>query len=161
MKPHFFILSLTLLMLSFSCKTTQDITDLSQLKKEIEMDKSPCFGTCPHYTLTIYEKGYASFEGKRDVDKMGLHTKKLSSKEYEGIKRAFESSNWFDLQDDYPSSVSDLPKTKITYHDGGESKSVTGDDLSLPSIVKGLDKLLSQIAMSDGWTPKEGSENKD
>ena len=125
------------------------------------MDKNPCFGTCPYYTIIIYEKGYASFEGKKDVEKMGFHKKKLTKKEYEGIKHAFESNNFFELKDNYPSNVPDLPKTTITYNKGDKSKVVTGDELSLPSIVKALDKLLSQIAMSDGWTPQENSENKD
>ena len=161
MKLQLTLSFLTFILFSYSCKTVEDISDLSQLNKEIEMGKSPCFGTCPYYTLTIYEKGIASFEGKKDVDKMGMHTKKLTSKEYEGIKRAFESSNFFELQDEYPSNVSDLPKTTITYHKNGKSKSVKGDDMSRPSIVLGLDNLLSQIAMSDGWTPLNETENND
>ncbi len=152
-------LSLIAVVIFFlACNTTQDIPDLSQLKKEIEMDKNPCFGTCPHYSLTIYENGYASFEGKRDVKKMGLHTKKLTTKEYEGIHRAFKASNFFELQDNYPSDLPDAPKTVITYHKNGASKTVTGD-FTRPQIVLSLDKILSQIAESDSWTPKAASTN--
>jgi len=156
--PQFILL---LIAFSFSCKTTQTIPDLNTLKKEIIMDKNPCFGTCPYYTLTIYEKGYASFEGKKDVKKMGLHSKKLSQKEYEGVMRAFKASNFFELDDDYPSQVSDLPKTAITYNKDGKSKTVTGDDLSRPAIVLSLDSLLTQIAQTDGWTSSQTSNTVD
>lgn len=145
----------------FSCNTTQEIpSDLSTLKKEISMDKNPCFGTCPYYTLTIYENGIASFDGKKDVDKLGLHVKKLTAKEYEGVHRAFESSNFFELKDNYPSDLADLPKTVITYQKDGKSKSVTGD-IARPSIVLGLDKILTQIAESDGWTLKTTPSGND
>jgi hypothetical protein len=124
------------------------------------MDKSPCFGTCPYYTLTIYENGIASFLGKKDVEKLGLHTKRLSKKEYEGVHRAFEASNFFELDDNYPSDLPDAPKTVITYHKNGKSKTVKGD-YSRPQIVLGLDKILSQIAESDGWTLKEAPQIND
>ena len=150
-----------LLFISFSCKTPREIpADLSTLTKEIIMEKNPCFGTCPYYTLTIYENGIASFEGKRDVEKLGMHTKILSSKEYEGVQRAFKASNFFELDDDYPSGLSDLPKTVITYHKEGKSKTVTGD-IERPDIVLGLDKILSQIAESGGWTLKATSSGND
>ena len=143
-----------LFALFFSCTTTQEIpSDLSTLKKEIQMDKNPCFGTCPHYTLVIYEGGIASFEGKKDVKKMGLHTKKLTSKEYEGVIRAFEASNFHELQDNYPSDLPDAPKTAISYFRNEKPKTVTGD-FSRPPIVLSLDKILSQIAESEGWTMK-------
>jgi Domain of unknown function (DUF6438) len=152
----------TTLILSLSCATTQEIpTDLSSLNKEIQMDKSSCFGTCPYYTLTIYQNGIASFEGKRDVEKLGFHVKKLTPKEYEGVLRAFKASNFFELDDDYPSNVVDLPSTAISYYKNGKSKTVTGNDLSRPTIVMSLDSILKQIAESDGWTMKEALQSDD
>ena len=159
---RFSMILVAALAFSFSCNTTQDIpSDLSTLKKEIEMDKNPCFGTCPHYTLTIYEGGIASFEGKKDVEKLGLYTKRLKPKEYKGVQNAFESSNFFELDDNYPSGLSDLPKTSISYHKNDQSKTVTGDETSRPSIVMGLDNLLTQIAESDGWQLKQASQGND
>lgn len=153
--PMFFAV---LTALTFSCNTSQEITDLSQLKKEIEMKKGGCFGTCPVYTLTIYENGIASFEGMRDTEKLGLHTKKLSKKDYKGIKHAFQTSNFFTLDDNYPSNVSDLPKIAISYHQNGQSKTVTGD-LGRPQIVVSLENILTQVAESEGWTLKEAAQN--
>ena len=153
---------LILLAFSFSCNTTQEIpADLGTLKKEIEMEKNPCFGTCPIYSLTIYENGIVAYEGKKDVDKLGLHVKRLTKKEYEGMQRAFETSDFFALDDDYPTQIPDLPRTTITYHQDGKSKSVTGDDSSRPAIVLGLDKILTQIAASDGWTLRGAPPSND
>jgi len=159
MKFKFPLILIALFAFSFSCKTTQDIPDdPGTLNIEIQMDKNPCFGSCPYYTLTIYEGGVVSFEGKRDVEKLGLYTKKLSNKEYKGIKHAFEGSNFFELNDNYPSDLPDLPKTAISYHKNGKSKTVTGD-IARPQIVLSLDSLLSQVAESDGWTMKQTSQN--
>jgi hypothetical protein len=159
---RFSIILVAVLFFSFSCNTTQDIpSDLSTLKKEVEMDKNPCFGTCPYYTLTIYEGGIASFEGKKDVEKLGLYTKILKPKEYKGVQNAFESSKFFDLDDNYPSGLADLPKTSISYYKNGDSKTVTSDEISRPSIVMGLDNLLTQIAESGGWQLKQATQGND
>lgn len=162
MTPRLYPVFIALFAITFSCNTTQDIpSDLSTLKLELQMDKNPCFGTCPYYTLKIYQGGIASFEGKRDVDKLGWHVKRLSQKEYDGVKRAFGSSNFFELENDYPSDLVDLPKTAISWYKDGNSKTVTGDDTSRPSIVLGLDKILTQIAESDGWKPKDAQPSGD
>jgi len=160
MKFQLPLVLITLFVFSYSCSTTQDIPDdLNTLNKKIQMDKNPCFGTCPHYTLTIYGGRFASFEGKRDVEKLGLYTKMLTAKEYKVIQRAFEKSDFFELKDNYPSNLPDLPKTTIRYHKNEKFKTVTGDEISRPKVVLTLDSLLSQIAESDGWTLKQTSQN--
>ena len=78
-----------------SKKAMEEETDIAKLNKLFEMKKNPCFGKCPAYKLVIYENGLVSFDGKRFVTKMGMYTKKLTKREFEGIQRAFNASDFF------------------------------------------------------------------
>lgn len=135
-----------------SCKTTQEVPeDLTTLTEEIKMQKNPCFGKCPVYTLTIHKGGIATFDGRKFVEKYGIYTKVLSKKEYKKIKKAFNAANFWTLDDDYPSNISDLPKTRLSFTKDGKTKTVVGD-IRRPKVVKDLDKMMAEIGNSDGWT---------
>ncbi len=144
-----------LLVFSFliliSCKSPKETDDLSTLSEEIIMKKNPCFGKCPAYILTIYKGGIASFDGKQFVKKYGLFTKKLSKSEYKSIKKAFKKADFWSFDDNYPSNIHDLPKTRLTYIHKDKSKTVTGD-INRPQQVKDLEKTLVDLANSEGWT---------
>jgi hypothetical protein len=134
-----------------ACKTTKTSNDPGALIPEIVMQKNLCFGKCPYYTLTIYEGGLVEFDGKKFVEKFGLYNKKLSKKEYRAVKRAFKNADLWSFENTYPSNLSDLPKTQISFTQNNQTKSIIGD-INRPQIVKGLDQLLVSIANSGGWT---------
>ncbi len=138
---------------SFSCKTTKVPEDLSTLTKEIEMTKNPCFGRCPSYVLTIYKGGIMTYDGKKFVPKYGLYTKVLSKSAYNDLKKAFNAANFWALDDNYPSNIPDLPKTRISHVKDGKTKTVVGD-INRPKVVKDLEKQLETIGESEGWTLK-------
>ncbi len=131
-------------------KTNERITDTSQLMKIIEIYKSPCFGKCPVYTLSIYDNGLATYEGKINTDLKGMNQRFLSDTEFSSIKAAFKKSNWMSLKDNYPSGVSDLPKKVITYHTKEQSKKVVGD-MKLPEVVNAIVLQLDAIAKNGNW----------
>lgn len=150
MSYRFLIFSFSLFTI-VACKTTEKSEDISELSAEMSLTKGPCFGKCPVYDLTIYKGGMAAFEGKRFVEKFGLHTKKLDKKEYRSVLQAFENADLWSMEDHYESNVSDISKTTISFTQKDNTKTITGD-ITRPKQLKDLEKLLVAIANSDGWT---------
>ena len=78
------IFLMTLLTIT-SCGSKKEITEAITDVEPIEVSQDPlivfskgaCYGTCPVYTLNIDESGNMTFEGKRNVEKLGKYTKKL------------------------------------------------------------------------------------
>ncbi|RMF03384.1 MAG: hypothetical protein D6772_02195 [Bacteroidetes bacterium] len=132
--------------------------DISKLKPRIEMEKGPCFGSCPVFKLTIYEGGVAVYEGRRFTDRIGRYTKQLDMNVYRNLIRAFQEANMWSFQNAYKAQVPDLPTVTITYHEDGNSKSVKGKD-GRPEKIEELEAMLDKIANSGGWEGADGSTN--
>ncbi len=157
MKILLFFLAVGTTVLIWSCKGPEVTADLSKLEAQFAMKKNPCYGRCPHYVLTIYKGRLAVYKGESNVDKFGVFARKLSRKEYRRIKKAFKKSNFFELQDHYPSKIQDIPKTRITYHGKDSSKTIVGD-INRPKVILELDSLLVAIADAPGWTLREAPQ---
>ncbi len=127
--------------------------DLSRQEKIIEMEKGPCFGRCPIFKLTIYKNGMAAYEGERYTDRLGLHVKLLPKSTFEEIKQQFRDADLWRYRNVYKGRIPDLQTVTITYHEDGESKSITGKD-GRPEVVMELESALDEIANSKGWTQK-------
>lgn len=116
----------------------------------ISMDKGSCFGSCPVYTLSIDNKGYATFEGERFTDKVGKHGLQLQSQKLDEIATAFSSADLASYDDNYPSDISDLPITTIAYINNTFQKRISGK-VERPEKIKELQSMLEDIAQMDGW----------
>ncbi|MFH1321890.1 MAG: DUF6438 domain-containing protein, partial [Bacteroidota bacterium] len=76
--------------------------------------RTPCYGRCPTYSISIYKSGYVIYEGIRFVDRIGTYSTQISEKEIQKIIAKANETGYFDLNDVYDSPVTDLPTT-ITY----------------------------------------------
>jgi hypothetical protein len=132
--------------------------DLSKLKPRIEMEKGPCFGSCPIFKLTIYEGGIAAYEGLRFTERVGLHTKQLEMNQYRELLRAFQEANMWSFQNAYKAQIPDLPTVTITYYEEGNSKTVKGKD-GRPAKIEELEAMLDKIATAGGWAASETGNN--
>ncbi|GJM36175.1 MAG: hypothetical protein DHS20C18_51760 [Saprospiraceae bacterium] len=157
-KLHLCLASAALTMLCLSnCKTFQKNTNLEELAEIIEMKKGPCFGSCPVFTLTIYNNGVASYEGERFTDRMGVYTKVLDKTTFESIVADFKLANLWQFQDAYKARIPDLATVSITYWEEDKSKTVLGKD-GRPETVLKLEEKLDEIANSSGWEVKKKKE---
>ncbi|HMQ48575.1 MAG TPA: DUF6438 domain-containing protein [Saprospiraceae bacterium] len=127
--------------------------------KLFEMSKGPCYGRCPVFTLTIYEKGLATYRGERNTDRLGLYVKKLDKDQLERLTREFERANLWQYRDVYQGDIPDMQSVSITIYDGSKKKTVSGKEVR-PNAVKWLESLMDQIANSEGWELKEPPSEK-
>ncbi len=153
--PFLFVMFfLGIMILSDGCVLFKKNTNLGELAKVIEMSKGPCYGTCPVFTITVYEKGVVSFKGERHTDKPGLHVKLMKKADFQKLVNAFANANLWQYKDVYKSQVPDFQTVTLTYYEEGDIKTIVGKD-GRPSAVLELEQMLDLLAAEDGWELKE------
>lgn len=75
------------------------------------MQRTPCFGQCPVYTIRIYQSGNAYLEGKRFFDYEGWFKTKFSESEMIQIKTWANEAGYWKMDHVYDAPVTDLPST--------------------------------------------------
>ena len=83
----------------------------------ISMSRTPCFGKCKVYTVTIDENGSVLYNGKIFVKYKGLYQKQLGKKRVAGFFKSVEQYQIDTCQSRYVSDLMDGPELNyvITY----------------------------------------------
>ncbi len=126
------------------------MVDTGKLNKLIEMGKGPCYGQCPVFTITVYDNGVMSYQGKRYTDKMGTYLKRLTKAELDGLAAAFRRADLWQYADVYRSDYPDLPAVSISYYEAERSKTILGKE-TRPEAVIELEGRLNALANAEGW----------
>ena len=105
---------------------TQDtIKHMEEITVFATISKSPCYGTCPVYNMTIFSDGSITLEGIRFIDKIGTFYGKITEEQLAEFEKVANEINYFDLKDEYDSPVTDLPSTTTSIIVNGEKKKVS------------------------------------
>lgn len=143
-----------LLLILSSCTALKKGINFEKANKVIEMSKGPCFGSCPIFTISIYDNGWATYNGKLYTDKLGVYVKKVGKARLEEIKRELRLANLWQYSNIYRSTLPDLQSVTINYYEGGRTKTITGKEGRPVSVVK-IETFLDKMAGTSGWTEKE------
>lgn len=143
------LLPLLLLTLLFAaCETDPYVYEASTF---VELKKDPCFGACPVYAFKIDGKGNATFNGLRFVGKEGDWHQKFSPEVTNELFKTFEAADFWQFEDEYTATVTDLPTTWLTLQLGEKSKTIK-DYFGAPPELKELEAKVEAIAETDdGW----------
>lgn len=108
--------------------------------------RTPCYGTCPAYTATVFADGRVEYEGQRFVPVLGQHTLRLPPATVAEMLAAAQRINFSQLEERYSRNTSDLPATLITVHPVGQpAKSVFAEE-GIPDNLKSyIDYLKGQL----------------
>ena len=106
MKNLFFLL-ITL----YSCQFTYKPYEYQQKKSFISLQKKSCYGKCPIYEIEIFENGSLIFNGKKNVEKIGIYNSKLTKEDMNKILDKAKHIKFQKLQNEYIESLNDLPRT--------------------------------------------------
>lgn len=154
----FFLISSFLFLLA-PCNASKKTTSKTQEQNTandpktvvITYRRTPCFGKCPTYTLTINgEKNSAVYKGEMNVDKIGEFEKKITDQQLKNFIQAFEKHRFFQLEDAYTTPAPDHPSKITSYTIDGKTKKIE-DVQGAPADLRELEKLLEDFADSDGW----------
>jgi hypothetical protein len=132
--------------------------------RNITLKRTPCYGPCPVYTVTVFGTGEVRYFGEAHVDKPGAHSWKISRRRLQRLVEAFEKADYSRLLDAYTSrEFTDAPGclTSIEYEDGS-SKSVDHyhGDPAAPDALTELEDEIDRILGVERYTEPDLSPEK-
>jgi len=116
----------------------------------ITLRRTPCFGTCPDYTVTIDAKGRVSYDGRRFVRVMGHQTDTIPRASVVALVETIDRIGFFGLKTLYTKNVTDLPTTFVTITRNGETKTVE-DYLGAPEGLIAFEKQIDEAVRIKRW----------
>lgn len=115
------------------------------------LQRTPCFGKCEAYTVTIFSDGSAHYTGRSNAPREGDFTGKVDKATMQALFDRASAIGFFGFQDKYDGQVTDLPSTIIRMNADGKDKKVVGR-VKTPTAFKPFaayaDSLLAPVA----WT---------
>ncbi len=108
-------IGIILLTVTFACSRKSG--NLAQSNAKLfEMRKSPCFGYCPVYTLTVYQNGQVNLDAKQNFKPNGAFSRQMSNSEFKSFKSQLKSLKLATYQKEYKEPIADASATFITYY---------------------------------------------
>jgi hypothetical protein len=91
---------LTLVMVAASRNATAGGSSAPPRRAWIRMEAKACLGTCPEFTLTVYEDGQVTFEGHHCVIRLGLNQGRLPPEALRTLRQRVADSGFWRLDAD-------------------------------------------------------------
>ncbi len=150
----FYIYFLMFGVIFFQCskKIQTKLIESEPIHKLVSLSKSSCFGKCAVYNLTIYNDGLAIFEGKENVEKIGVYHKMLNAVEFDKVQNAVHSIKWNNYKTSYMRNIPDLPVSTLSYYIVKDSSKIAiQSNSALPPELEELHKNMVEIANDKVW----------
>lgn len=112
----------------------------------IRMERTPCFGQCPSYKITIFNTGRVLYEGYSFVDQEGNFETSLSKAELARLKKKIDEIKIFALKNKYDTNITDIPSCLIYVNDGEQTKKIY-DRYGAPEDLKDFEKLIDKLVL--------------
>lgn len=116
------------------------------------LERTPCFGQCKSYRIDLYRSGYATYEGRGHMEKMGKHHARVGADTLMAILNLAEELGFFKLEAKYDGPVTDLPSTYLHIVANGADHKVlarVGTPPAFKKLVGEIEGLLLPVA----WKP--------
>ena len=126
----------------------------------ITLERGPCFGTCPVYSVTLDGSGAVLFEGRRFVADTGLSTGRVPPARIDSLVAALTAGGYFDFADRYTAGepgceryATDLPSVITEVRAGGRTKRVEHDHgcMEAPQALTALEGRIDSVAGVASW----------
>ncbi|HVY84198.1 MAG TPA: DUF6438 domain-containing protein [Caulobacterales bacterium] len=130
----------------------------------ITLARTPCFGFCPDYTVTITSDGAVTYHGQRFVRVTGEQHATASREDVAHLIDMIHRADFFNLRDAYRAQVTDLPSTTITVVEGARTKTVVdyaGEHVGMPHAVTEIEQEIDRVAGTERWVPGGGRPKLD
>ena len=118
--------------------------------------RTPCFGTCPSYTATIFRNGRVAYNGERFVSLTGSHELRLDPTTVTAMLAEARRINFNELAPTYTANISDLPSTIITVYQPGQPRHQVTAEANIPAPLQHyIDYLKKTIDPLAGLPPQK------
>lgn len=121
--------------------------------------RTPCFGMCPVFELTLHKSGKAVYQGKNFTDRIGLYQSQWPDAALQRIQFLADSIGYFGFDEKYDNDhVTDLPSIYTSILHNGMLKSVA-NRYKGPRQIQVLYKELDALIETAAWKPLNSSGN--
>lgn len=126
----------------------------------IHIKRTPCFGKCPTYHFTVYESGYAIYEGKYFVEMEGTYQAWVTKKQLDTVYEVAEKIGYFELEHEYDNpGISDLPAVHTAVNKKNKSQHVI-NRYNGPEKLRELEKAIDRIIPQLTWEKVSDYNNR-
>ncbi len=124
------------------------------------LERTPCFGTCPVYQVSIFRDGTVKFVGKQHVKQKGEATVSVSRGAVDSLLAELESAGFFDFADEYVMDspacgpyATDSPTVITSLATGGRTKRIRHDYgcSGAPAELRPLEQKIDDVAGTSRW----------
>ncbi|MFT7121064.1 MAG: hypothetical protein ACJAZ9_001242 [Neolewinella sp.] len=136
--------------------TFPDVIDVSEVKaaEVFSVRKTPCYGDCTQYEVTLYDNGLVVLEGKKNVDKKGFYSVILPNYQQSDLMNAFRKATGQGLLTLYPEGETvpaDLPATILSYPgSNGRAQNIKVYS-EAPEQLDALFAFVEEMVAKDDW----------
>ena len=127
----------------------------------IRLQRTPCYGECPAYLMTVKADGKVSFFGQNHVEKMGQTEDKIGVDKIKQLIEEFKKADFFNLEDNYTSEncATDNPTVRTTLFINGKTKKIEHDTgCEAPKELTALEDKIDEIVGSEKWVGEKKAE---
>ena len=120
----------------------------------ITLERTPCFGKCPVYSLKIKGEGTVIYSGVDFVKTKGIQETTISLEALNQLLTEFEKVDYFSLSDSYTKfGKSDMPSANTSISIGGQTKAIKHylGDLTAPKQLTALENKIDELVNSAQW----------
>ncbi|MGH7513436.1 MAG: DUF6438 domain-containing protein [Gemmatimonadales bacterium] len=143
--------------------------DPTPTKGRISLERRPCFGACPVYTVTLERSGAVIFEGRRFVADTGTFTGSIPAARADSLFHELEAAGWFAFADRYGIGepgcerfATDLPSVVTEVRIDGRTKRVEHDYgcTGAPAKLEALERRIDEVAGVRKWVGREDGKTE-
>lgn len=167
----FLFMGCAFLVLTFnSCKSQQNtpVGDAGNtIRKPADslfaaIERTPCFGRCPTYVISIYQSGYVVYEGRQWVEHIGFFYTFITSKEMDEISVMAKNIDFAGLKEAYHDpNIVDVPSTFTSFRVNGKIKRIDNTFGDPPEGLVDFEKYLDGIFKNTKWISIKDAGSKD
>jgi hypothetical protein len=127
----------------------------------VTLERRPCFGTCPVYTVTVSQAGTIRFTGKHHVSHKGEATATIPPARVDSLVAELEAGGYFAFADEYVMDspacgryAADSPTVVTSVTRDGSTKTIRHDYgcFGAPRALVGLERRIDEVAGTARWT---------
>jgi len=125
--------------------------------ERIELERTPCFGACPAYKVTLHRDGSATYEGGAHAPREGDFRGSVDPFDYGRLCHLIESLGFVDLEREYSvGAITDLPTVYVrVWSESAGSVSVREYGASGPVTLWAIQMAIDAVTMRIRWEPAE------
>lgn len=127
---------------------------------EISMQRLPCFGTCPVYSVSIRGDGTVTFTGEQHVMTRGTATRTIDVEDVASLLRRLEEGGYFSFADNYTMNApacgmyhTDAPRAITVVRTAERTKRIEHDFgcSGAPAALRRLQDAIDRTAGTARW----------